>query len=738
MKKFLAAIILFMASNAFAQVVINELLYAPVSPAKEWFEIFNTSSTPVNLQNWKWKDAAVSNPVRTITTQAVVLQGNSFAVICEDSSNFRANYPNVISLVIQSIGWNALNNTGSENLVLFNSAGSSADSLTYSSSWGGTGGYSLERKNPLEPTNLLSNWGSSIDPLKATPGRQNSLTPKQYDLLLKNFTITPLFPNAGDSLKLNFTIKNLGLNPASNFSLNIYTDLNFDSIPLQSEIIKSQAFTSVLNLNDSLIYSYSITSVDSGRKQYIGLLVWTPDLDTLNNKLVRSVTVGGSLVTTGILINEIMYSPQSPEPEWIELYNNSSSAINLKNWKLSDESSIGSPVTITANDRIINPNEYLVISKSNAIIPAHPLIDSNKVLYLSSLPVLNNDKDKVILYNSALAVVDEVSYSSSWGGINKSSLERISFTKPSQDSTNWMTSLDCEFSSPTRQNSFGFIIPGNRSDLLINEIMFDPLTSSCEWVELYNNSGKYLNLNGWKLSAGAENLNIFSDCRFYLQPGAYLIIAEDSTLYNRFGFLQNTDDSSKRVLFNSGLTLTNTGTILKISDVLNNIIDSLVYSDKWHNNNLASTKGYSLERINTSMPSTLPSNWSSSADPLGGTPGKKNSIYTSNNNVASLSISPNPFSPDGDGWEDFTIIKYKLKANSAQVRVKIFDVKGRGVRTLLNNQLSGSEAQIIFDGKDDSGEKLRVGIYVALLEAIDDRGGTIEQLKATFVVAAKL
>jgi hypothetical protein len=60
------------------------------------------------------------------------------------------------------------------------------------------------------------------------------------------------------------------------------------------------------------------------------------------------------------------------------------------------------------------------------------------------------------------------------------------------------------------------------------------------------------------------------------------------------------------------------------------------------------------------------------------------------------------------------------------------------VKSLLNNQLSGSEAQIIFDGKDDSGTKLRVGIYVVLLEAVDDRGGTIEQTKATFVVAAKL
>lgn len=738
MIKLFAVLMLMITVNVYSQVVINELMYAPVSPAKEWFEIYNNSSAPVNLQNWKWKDAAVTNPVRTITTSNALLNGNSYAVICEDSANFRLNYPNVTALLIQSIGWNALNNTGSESLVLKNSTGTNSDSLAYTNSWGGTGGFSLERINPLAPTIQQSNWGSSIDLLKATPGKQNSITPKQNDLMLKSFIINPVFPNTGDTLKLEFVIKNIGLNQANNFSLNIYKDLNYDSISVPSEIIHQQSFTNALNPGDTIIYRYYIPNIDSGKKQYIGLVSWTPDEDTLNNKIVRGVIVGGQAVTTGILINEIMYSPQSPEPEWIELYNNSNSSINIKNWEIADETSITSPVTITTSDRIINAGDYLVIAKSNAVVLPHPLIDTNKVIYLLNLPTFNNDIDRVVIFNNTSVIIDEVTYRSSWGGSSKNSLERISFSKPSQDSTNWMTSLDCEYSSPTRINSFGSIVSGNKNDLLVNEIMFDPLTTSCEWIEFYNNSGKYLSLNGWKTTVGTKNINLFSDCNFYLQPNSYLVLAADSTLYNRFGYLQSTTDSSRRVLLNSNLTLTNTGAVIKVSDVLNNVIDSLIYSDKWHNNNLPDTKGYSLERINTSLPSTLPSNWSSSADPLGGTPGKKNSIYTSNNKETSLSISPNPFSPDGDGWEDFTIIKYKLKTNTAQVRVKIFDVKGRLIKTLLNNQISGSESQIVFDGKDDSGEKLRVGIYVAFLEAVDDNGGTIEQIKATFVVAAKL
>ncbi len=738
MKKLLTVLLMLLAVNLYSQVVINEVMYAPTSPAKEWFEIYNTSNTPVSLQNWKWKDAATSNPFRTVTTLSISLGANSFAIICEDSANFKSTFPGVTGLILQSSGWNALNNTGNESIVLQNGTSVLIDSLGYTNTWGGgTGGFSLEKINPAGATNQQSNWGTSIDPLKATPNRQNSLTPKQNDLMLKSFAISPLQPSVGDSLKLDFVIKNIGLLPANNYTLNIYKDLNFDSIAAPSELLTSQPFIIALNQNDSLSYRYNIANIDSGRKQYIGIVVFSPDEDTLNNKLIRSVNVGGQSVTSGLLINEIMYAPTSPEPEWVEVYNNSGAPLNIKNWKISDESGQGSPVTITTGDRIINTNDYLVIAKSNAIVPLHPLMDTTKVIYVSGLPTFNNDVDKVIIYNNASVVVDQVMYHSSWGGSSRNSLERISFTRPSQDSTNWMTSLDCENSTPTRLNSFGSVVVGNRNDLVINEIMFDPLTISSEYIEFYNNSGKYLNLNGWKATVGSSSLNLFNGCKFYIQPGAYLVLASDTTLYNRFGNMRGVD-STRIVIFNSSLGLSNSGSMIKISDVLNNTIDSVNYNPKWHNNNLSDTKGYSLERINIGLPTTLPSNWSSCANPLGGTPGQKNSIFIQNNKESSLSVSPNPFSPDGDGYEDFTIIKYKLKANTSQIRVKIFDVKGRIVRSLSNNQFTNSESQIIFDGKDDGGQKLRVGIYVVFLEAVDDMGGTYEQVKTTLVVAAKL
>jgi hypothetical protein len=569
---------------------------------------------------------------------------------------------------------------------------------------------------------------------KATPNRINSLLQKQNDLALKSFITIPLYPKTGDTLKLQFTIKNIGINNATGFSFNIYRNFSLDSIPKQSEIINTQNY-SALNANDSIIYTYSIPNADSGLKQYIGKIIYTADNDTTNNTLVKNVNVGGSIVNNGIIINEIMYDPSSSECEWIELFNNSTTAVNLKNWSLSDAST---KITITANDRTLNGNDFLVISKNSNIVNVHRQIDTTKIIYLSNLPTLNNDNDIITIFNSVNAISDQVGYKSNWGGsTSKNSLERKSPNGISNDSSNWATSIDCEYSSPTRANSLSNLTSYLRNDLAINEIMFDPLTISCEWIEFYNPTSKSLNMAGWKLNVSSSYYNLYDSCNFVLSPGQYVVLAVDTTIYNRFSDLRN-PDPSRKVIFNKSLSLTNDGAMVRIMDAMNHVIDSIYYTPKWHNSNLPDTKGYSLERINPLLNPNDRNNWSSCTALLGGTPGAKNSIFTSNNSSNSVSVSPNPFSPDGDGYEDFAIIKYKLKPSISQLRVKVFDIKGRLVRTLLNNQLSGSEGQIIFDGKNDNGEKLRIGIYILFIEAINDMGGTVDQTKTTVVVAAKL
>ncbi len=104
-------------------------------------------------------------------------------------------------------------------------------------------------------------------------------------------------------------------------------------------------------------------------------------------------------------------------------------------------------------------------------------------------------------------------------------------------------------------------------------------------------------------------------------------------------------------------------------------IDSVYYSDTWQNPNIASTKGISLERINPYLLNDNASNWSSSANPKGGTPDRKNSIFyepSAKENLDGITLEPNPFSPDGDGLNDNLMISYKLRDPNDSTRYQDF------------------------------------------------------------------
>ncbi len=720
------------SAGGFDSLAVNEIMYAPTAnTGKEWFEIYNKTNSAVNLANWKWKDATGS--INTITTQAIMIPANGFAVICEDSSAVKGFYPLNTGVVIQS-SWSALNNTG-DNLVLFNSAGVIIDSITFTSSWGGsTGNKSLERISVSAPTNQQSNWGTSVSPIGATPNRVNSLTPKPNDLALSNITFSRTTPSIGDTLGITAQVKNRGLNSVTNYTVSFYDDYNRDSIPNPGELKITMNSSGTINAGDSANYTYLQVLDSAGFRQYISVVTFTLDEDTTNNKLTKGIEVSGGSTAGRVLVNEIMYDPPTGECEWVELFNNSDSVVNLKNWKIQDNGT--TQVVITASDYLLNPDQYVVISQDDTIFSFHPGLQPEKVIINSSLPQLNNTGDAVIINKINGSLSDRVDYLPDWGGSNVS-LERININGASSDSSNWASSIDCEKSTPARENSISAATHYNAGDLIINEIMASPLSNSSEYIELYNPTSQTINIVGWLYSETGSTKGITDTCAALIKPGTYAVIAADTSIYNTYSYLR-TPDSTQKVFVIGSLGLNNDGDLVKIADVFKTKIDSVYYSDNWYNPNLPGS-GRSLEKINPSLNGNDGKNWSSCTYPNGGSPGLKNSIFTNlQPGGGEVTVSPNPFSPDGDGYEDFTIISYKLSSTVSQVRLKLFDVKGRLIKTILNNQTSGPQGQIVYNGLDDDNRKLRLGIYIIFLEALNDQNGVVETIKTTMVVGAKL
>ena len=145
-----------------------------------------------------------------------------------------------------------------------------------------------------------------------------------------------------------------------------------------------------------------------------------------------------------------------------------------------------------------------------------------------------------------------------------------------------------------------------------------------------------------------------------------------------------------------------------------------------------------LEKINPLGPSNESSNWSSSTDSRGGTPGSQNSIYQSPNapeGSTGITFSSNPFSPDDDGFEDNLFINYELDQADYLLRVRIFDRYGRKVRTLTHGKAAGFSGSLIWDGLTDDRNRNRVGIYIILFEAYNSASGKKKTFKETVVLA---
>jgi Lamin Tail Domain len=158
----------------------------------------------------------------------------------------------------------------------------------------------------------------------------------------------------------------------------------------------------------------------------------------------------GQVKPYDILISEIMARPNSsnsPNAEFIELYNRSNQPIQLDSFKLIN----GSVINIIPKGSKIN--KYLIIYKKKQGITFKSFGDT---LAIDSLSSLGNITDKFYLTDKNGKVIDAVDYNKfDYGNAQKSqggySLERINVNAPC-DFNNWIGSKDLG-GTPGKQNS---------------------------------------------------------------------------------------------------------------------------------------------------------------------------------------------------------------------------------------------------------------------------------------------
>jgi hypothetical protein len=300
---------------------------------------------------------------------------------------------------------------------------------------------------------------------------------------------------------------------------------------------------------------------------------------------------------------------------------------------------------------------------------------------------------------------------------------------------------DCAGNTIAQELSVPVGLPSypDSADMIINEVLFNAKAGGADYVELYNCSTKILNarnlLIGTKINGKTGNQCRLSEKGFLINPGTYLVIAEDGEKIKPFYHL---NDPKCLVDIPCMPSLDDKAAIIVLqNDTLRNI-DEVSYSETLHLPTLKNLEGISLERVNPERSAYFPGNWHSAAEVADyGTPGYKNSQYLSDSvSSGSITLSDEIFSPDNDGYKDILQVSYVFDKPGCRVQVSIFDALGRLVRQLLNNELLGTSGFFTWDGTSDAGKSCNVGMYVIFIRTVFD-DGTVKEYKRSCVLVMK-
>jgi len=156
-----------------------------------------------------------------------------------------------------------------------------------------------------------------------------------------------------------------------------------------------------------------------------------------------------------VIINEIMADPVPqiglPNYEWIEVHNTSEQPVNLRAWRLGDNTTISGLFP----DFNLAPKQYLILCPSSARAALQPFGD---VLVVPSFPSLDNAGEQLYLLSSDGRVIHAVRYTDNWhdNSLKKEggwTLEMIDSRNPCTGQSNWRSSTSPTGGTPGKMNS---------------------------------------------------------------------------------------------------------------------------------------------------------------------------------------------------------------------------------------------------------------------------------------------
>ncbi|MFA6388938.1 MAG: lamin tail domain-containing protein, partial [Patescibacteria group bacterium] len=253
------------------------------------------------------------------------------------------------------------------------------------------------------------------------------------------------------------------------------------------------------------------------KKLFILVLVWfclNPGLtaraetcvcdNNTNNNTNTSSTARTTTYATAVIINEILPNPSGDESqeEFIELYNTSSSTVDLTDWQLTDATDNG--YTLAGS---IGAKQYLVVYRAESDIALNNSGDQVRLFHPNG-----NLTDNIEYVDSAK---DDTGYALTTSGDWQWTTTPTPGKKNSLPATTTNTNSNTNSASNTNNSNNNSNTNTNAPvvttrTIQLSELLPDPTGSDStdEWIELHNYGTSTVDLNGWQLADSSKTYTI--------------------------------------------------------------------------------------------------------------------------------------------------------------------------------------------------------------------------------------
>jgi hypothetical protein len=382
----------------------------------------------------------------------VILDSHQYLIICESAwvESFKA-YGTVLGIP----GMPAVVNTG-QLLTLKTEAGTVIHCVEYSDHWYersamSEGGWSLEMKDPENPCAGASNWSASIHEKGGTPGKKNSISMPNADILKPKLLQAALSDESRVMLVFSERMDSASFCDPFLYSVNkglLHPEATDPAGPQYTSILLSYAtrFSESETYTIHVLNSMHDCAGNTLEPNASAMFAFPKQADSLD-----------------IVINEILFDATGGRQEFVEFYNRSQKTISMDSFAIemvdAENDKVLKHADLVNTSFLLFPDRYAVIARDISVYTRqNSFLHPETLIELPGLFSLPDDKGCIALKTKSGYYMDKFCYSENYHSVWLNTTDGISLERTDP----WETTNN-PFNWHSASTLAGYATPGSRN-----------------------------------------------------------------------------------------------------------------------------------------------------------------------------------------------------------------------------------------------------------------------------------